>query len=337
MPRHKVVYYRSGRYAGWPANHGAWQDGDKFLVGFLEGPYKKNGGMHNIGKPRSIRFSYSDDGGQSWSLRPLTEQFLSSVKDFKPAPEWIKFNGQNIFRFSGNYDHGGEHVAQGGFYASRDFGETWDGPFRTDGAWITDEYSLPTSRTAYLPNGIVFQTIRMPNIWGSDRTACTRWRNGKFEFLGYVGDDSARCVMPAAVQAGDFMFVALRRRNYTYNWIEIYKSLDGDVWSSVGTVGSSGRANGNPPALLTLDDENILCVWGDRSEAKLMGRVLNTASLEFKAQFVVRETTLRKGRYFDFGYPRLLRRSDNTPICVYYWIDEDRPYQHIAASEITVQ
>lgn len=37
---HGEVYTELDIYAGWPANHGAWQWGNEFLVGFLRGKYR---------------------------------------------------------------------------------------------------------------------------------------------------------------------------------------------------------------------------------------------------------------------------------------------------------
>lgn len=45
---HRTVYAEHGMYAGWPANHGAWQWGDEFLVGFMRGPYKKYQSGHRL-------------------------------------------------------------------------------------------------------------------------------------------------------------------------------------------------------------------------------------------------------------------------------------------------
>ena len=47
--KHIAVYQEDGKFAGWPANNGAWQfEGDDILVGFTRGDYQLNDG-HNIG------------------------------------------------------------------------------------------------------------------------------------------------------------------------------------------------------------------------------------------------------------------------------------------------
>jgi len=38
---HVIVYRETGRYGGWPANHGMWSWGDEILVGFSQTYYKQ--------------------------------------------------------------------------------------------------------------------------------------------------------------------------------------------------------------------------------------------------------------------------------------------------------
>lgn len=51
---HRVVFREEGMFAGWPSNHGAWQWGDEFLVGFMTDAVRK-GGKSDIGYPRLFR------------------------------------------------------------------------------------------------------------------------------------------------------------------------------------------------------------------------------------------------------------------------------------------
>jgi len=65
--KHVVVYQQDGRFAGWPANNGAWKfDDDSMLVGFTEAPYELQDG-HNIGHPQKSWLARSTDGGESWT------------------------------------------------------------------------------------------------------------------------------------------------------------------------------------------------------------------------------------------------------------------------------
>src|SRR6185503_21375647 len=42
-PRHVVVARETGRYGGWPANHGIWSWGNEILVGFSWGHMRAGG------------------------------------------------------------------------------------------------------------------------------------------------------------------------------------------------------------------------------------------------------------------------------------------------------
>ena len=44
--RHVIVYQKSGRFGGWPANHGIWLWGNEILVGFSAGYFKDHGPKH---------------------------------------------------------------------------------------------------------------------------------------------------------------------------------------------------------------------------------------------------------------------------------------------------
>src|SRR6478735_1121360 len=70
-PEHVTVWRESGRYGGWPANHGIWSWGDEILVGFTAGvlktddmtrhPIDRSAGEHHV-------LSRSLDGGRTWRL-----------------------------------------------------------------------------------------------------------------------------------------------------------------------------------------------------------------------------------------------------------------------------
>ena len=334
-----VVYAQEGRYAGWPANHGAWQWGDEFLVGFLEGPYKAHG-IHHIGQPRIKMFARSLDGGHTWKVEDPNQSFMTDDREKLPVPFDILRGKRAIVRFCGDFDHGGEGCSSGGFYASPDGGKGWLGPFTTFCDWLPIEYNVFTSRTAYLPEGLVFLSVRKEDTWGWDRTYCTKWSGDPdkpFSVLGMVGDDGARCVMPAVARSGDRLFCVLRRSVLSSCWNEAYCSDDGGItWRSVGEVADSGANNGNPPAALTLADGRVLVCLGDRTRGCLIGRIVDPERLTMGEIFVVRYGAFQGKHYYDFGYPRLLMRSDGVPVCIHYWASKERPYQHIAASEVRV-
>jgi len=77
---HRTIYAESGRYGGWPANHGAWNWGDEILVGFSAGYVKSQGpDRHAIDyeRPEEYLMARSKDGGRSWAVEnPAAKGFL---------------------------------------------------------------------------------------------------------------------------------------------------------------------------------------------------------------------------------------------------------------------
>jgi hypothetical protein len=68
---HVVVYRETGRYGGWPANHGIWSWGDEILVGFSQTYYKqRTSDNHQVDadKPEEPRLARSLDGGRTWKI-----------------------------------------------------------------------------------------------------------------------------------------------------------------------------------------------------------------------------------------------------------------------------
>jgi hypothetical protein len=84
--KHLVVYGRKDRFAGWPANNGAWSwDGGEFLVGFTTGPYVVRPG-HNIGLPYESHLARSLDGGRpgAWR-RPIPSSGVAANLPSRPT------------------------------------------------------------------------------------------------------------------------------------------------------------------------------------------------------------------------------------------------------------
>ena len=64
---HSIVTALDGRFAGWPANNGAWgfDGGREVLVGFTDGPWVQTEG-HNTQEPYTSHLSRSV-GGSEWA------------------------------------------------------------------------------------------------------------------------------------------------------------------------------------------------------------------------------------------------------------------------------
>ena len=86
--QHVVVAAESGKFLGWPANHGpmhAW--GDELLVAFTAAEYLQKGPLahaYDDRKPQHVWLARSTDGGKTW--RTEKPDALRGHKDIKAAP-----------------------------------------------------------------------------------------------------------------------------------------------------------------------------------------------------------------------------------------------------------
>lgn len=321
-----TIYSEPGIYAGWPANHGAWQWGPEMLVGFLRGPYKRNS-MHNIEEPHELMQARSLDGGETWAVEETG--IPTSYAETKVAPKFRIEDGA-ILRIRGTYDHGGDYIpADGGFWLSTDRGRSWSGgyEFNWETPVLADDEHL-TSRTNSV-GSLFFMSKATRDFWGTDQTFCARCVDGKFSFVGDVCNDRGRAVMPAAAEIGGRLVCTMRRRitNRRGGWIDAYGSKDGGrTWRFLSEVGVTGSLNGNPPALIA-DGDRLVCCYGNRDDRAIIARESFDGGRSWSLPTVLRD----KGAS-DIGYPQLLRRPDGKLLCIYYWAEKTIPQQHIAGT-----
>lgn len=330
---HLIVYAESGIYAGWPANHGAWQWGDEFLVGFLRGRFKRKS-MHNIAEPFEKMLARSLDGGRTWSIEKPNVDFECIAPTSPPNFDL----SESIIRVCGVYDHGGDVCHEGGgFYLSHDKGKTWSGPFVFRGLEVLMEGDMICTARTRVHGGMIFLTAGQRDIWGTDYTFCASVLSTSigavFEFKSVVLEDKARAVMPAVARSGERLVAVMRRRKSGVRggWIEAAASDDGGMsWHQLAWVGDTGSRNGNPPALVALDDGRLVCAFGNRDHGSMVCAVSSDRGESWKTS-VIRDGS---EAFLDIGYPQLLKRADGVPVCVYYWADAERPQQHIAATSL---
>jgi hypothetical protein len=328
--RHGIVYAEQGVYAGWPANHGAWQWGDEFLVGFLTGKYGRKS-MHNCLEPFTKLQARSVDGGETWTVEKPNVDFEAHWTVDPP-----EFNlRDSIIRVCGCYDHGGDEcVDEGGFYLSEDKGKTWHGAYAFRG--IEKLFAEPygnTSRTAVLGD-LIFLSRNERGRFATDSTFVAKQHGDGFLFLSWVCDEEARAVMPAVAVSGNGIVATLRRRHYHRRdcWIDAYGSDDGgQSWRFLSQVDSTGGHNGNPPALIALPDGRLVCTYADRTEREMRARVSEDGGKSWSVPHI----TLRKGDS-DIGYPRLFLRNDGVVVCVYYFVDAASKHNHISSTTFKV-
>ncbi len=339
---HSTVFAQDDIYAGWPANHGAWQWGDEFLVGFMQGPWCATG-MHNICEPMVKKQARSLDGGKTWVVEDPGVDF--EARTIAPAPPFSLKD--SIIRVCGVYDHGGEACdTRGGFYLSKDRGHTWEGAY-SFGSSLFDPPCQNTSRTAVLGD-LVFVSAAIIRQWGSDYTFCMRHTGSEFLASGVVCkewfNDNAdpvrqydpstvigysRCVMPAVAQVDGRIVACCRRRDGRRTFIDSFGSdNDGRTWKHLSLVSNVPTNNGNPPALLAIGNR-LVCAYGHRSTKTIRMKISADRGETWGDHLVI-----RKGQDVDIGYPRLFARPDSTVVCVYYWSDAGEP-QRIEATAIT--
>lgn len=333
-----IVYAEPGMYAGWPANHGAWQWGEEWLVGFLRGEYAQQS-MHNIREPFDYCFARSLDDGATWTVEAHQREFEAGIVMHSP-PEFSM--SDTIRRVCGVYDHGGDETdPYGGFFLSHDRGRVWAGPFLFDG--LREQFDGKrmhcTSRQCELPDdNLIFLSNAARYQWGTDRTFVARHDGRHFHFITYLDDGLARCVMPAVAKLPSGRIVVVcRRRKKSSCWIDAFRSDDqGKTWSEASFVEDTGSSNGNPPALI--ESRGLLyCAFGNRTDGTI--RVLVSSNGLTWVGTPSTGTRIAQGiksvsGYYDLGYPRLLKRADGVIACVYYIATEERPQQHIAMSLI---
>ena len=331
--QHQIVFYQAGQFAGWPANNGLWRwnKGGEALVSFVTGQYKELPG-HNILPPYAHRFARTRDGGATWRVETPTFPVENAPARELPAP--LDFRDENlILRLIGT-GYEGSNDGRGAFAVSRDRGRTWEGPFRLGD--LADKAPLIgwelTTRTDYIAlsrDQCCLMLSARPKIAGTmDRTFWAMMDDGgrKIRFGGWIvpPKDPHRAVMPSSLTLTSTEWMtAIRRRktNAEVCWVDCYFSADkGQNWELRSKIADTGIANGNPPALILLQDKRLLCAYGDRKERKMFARVSADSGKTWQEPLVLRDDYQADSfGDSDFGYPRAFQRPDGKIVVLYYW------------------
>lgn len=315
---HGVVVRERGTYFGWPANHGGWQRGEEIVVGYLYGKYGHTGNFgHNIREPFHYGLARSLDNGSTWTRENCPDFSEIGVL---PMPE---YNPDHIYRFGGDFDHGGIEQLDGNVFSSPDFGRTWQGPYSLTG--LDDLRGWCTTRTCMVGDLAFMSHGR--DSWGKDATYVARYVGDHLEFVSYVCADEFRGVMPSVALIGGEMFCALRRRAGRSNWLGLYASKDGgNSWCYRSAIAEPKGHNGNPPALVALAGR-LYCFYASREDEAMMMAV--SSDSETWERFVIRTTTVK-----DIGYPKAFVIGADSILVTYYWKDDPSEHQYIASTTI---
>ena len=234
---------------------------------------------------------------------------------------------------------------RGAFYASIDRGHTWAGPYALTGLPNNPELEGEafSPRTDYILLGkhaaLVFLSVRGGKRWQTDRAFCALTIDGgmSFSFLSWMvpNADLYRSVMPSTVRLPGGTLVSTLRRRRTDGevcWIDAFGSRDEGInWQFLGMVGDTGAWNGNPPALVCLQDGRLCCAYGDRQRRKMVARTSRDGGQNWQNETVLREDFAGDDEP-DFGYPRIAQLPSGEMLAVYYWATDSYPQQHIAAT-----
>jgi hypothetical protein len=337
---HIVTVSKSyGTYAGWPANHGAWQWGNELLVGFMIGAFDYEGvgnGLHAIKRPYHKFLARSLDGGENWDIEMPNVDF-NGKNPSTIVPTFDLNDPDTIIRVCGNYDTGGEDCPAGGaFYLSTNRGSSWIGPYVFPDLEMvfTNSSRWNTSRTRVVGNE-VYLSAAWRDAWGSDWTFVARHNGAIFEFdanKDVILIDRYRAVMPAVAKINETTVVALRRKGMGKNWIDIATQEDpGAPWRLIARpdelagIANTGGFNGNPPAVAAFGDR-LVCAYANRSVKSMQFVWSDDKGLTWSDPM-----EFDKGLNPDIGYPQLFVRPDGRGVCVYYFSMADGHPQHIRA------
>jgi len=122
--RNVVVYKESGRFGGWPANHGVWSWGSEIVVGFEIGHFKQAEQTHAIdySRPAEHVLARSLDAGETWTV-------VRGLLDHPHRSRWTPGGGglclHTIVLDPARADRMWVGISTGGVYRTDDGGRTW--------------------------------------------------------------------------------------------------------------------------------------------------------------------------------------------------------------------
>jgi len=346
-----VVYSKSGKFCGWPANNGIWIWGNEILVGFYEGDYVFKDCSHSVGGNGRRLLARSLDGGQTWTVED-PDNFVGDGGIAVPCPGNINFAHPDFAM----------RCVWSVFFISYDRGRTWEGPYKFSGLGLnrkSKKLGDLTSRTDYLVNGkhdcLVFLSAKEPRVEAvlQDRAFCARTTDGgkTFKFVSWMTGEpiKIRSVMPSTVRCSKKHLVSAMRRRVDVEisgghkirecWIDVYQSMDnGRTWEFLSRVADTGKGNGNPPSLVRLRDGRLCVTYGYRGvcsayryrwEAQgIRARISRDNGKSWGQELVLRNDAMT----WDMGYTRSVQRPDGKIVTIYYFNTKEIPEQHIAAT-----
>ena len=354
--KHFVVAHDKNEWCAVPANNGAcspyWQWGNEILVGYTKGKadFSTTGHQVSVSDPYNSYLALSKDGGETWiNWKPDNYAGCQNmvVEKAMPLQTAINFNHPNlVMRIEGNGYHGNSGCQ---WYYSIDKGKTWKGAYSFGNLFDHDALKDKqfTGRTAYIVNSsdscYFFLSVRESNagngeISQAEKVFLAQSNDGglSFDFISWVvpETDPYRAVMPSPVRLSEkTIVIAIRRKGGNAYWIDAYITNDnGENWDFLSKIGDTGDHNGNPPAMIALDDGRLCCVYGNRKHNTIIAKYSADNAKTWHQAQIIREDMHSINGYPDIGYPRIFQRPDQKITAVYFWCSPDKPETHIAAT-----
>ena len=337
-----VVYKQTGRFAGWPANHGIWSWGNQILVGFEAGYFHvRQPGEHehsiDYTRPAEHLLARSSDGGESWTIEK--PKGLLAPPGMKMAGVPTEPGGMPVTECPGGFDFTNPNFAitfrmadidigPSRFYTSLDRGKSWNGPYRVP------EFGQRgiAARTDYLIDGkhdmTVFLTAAKSN-GHEGRVICVRtgdgaktWRLVSFVTPEPQGQDHA--IMPSSLRLSPRTIVTAVRYRH---WIDLYRSDDdAGTWRYVSRPALD---TDNPPSLIHLADGRLALTYGRRTAPfGIRARLSSDEGKTWGDEIILRND----GGCWDLGYTRSVQRPDGKVVTVYYFNDAPEHERQINAT-----
>ncbi|HYM13115.1 MAG TPA: sialidase family protein [Bryobacterales bacterium] len=344
--RHVTVYQKTGRYGGWPANHGIWSWNNEILAGFSAAYFQWLGpDRHPYDRTRGEEpyLARSLDGGETWSIEPAPE--LTPPAGMYTGPgrggqaaglaEPIDFTRPG-FCMTLRMTEGQQ--GRSWFFYSYDRGKSWKGPFHFP---MLGQTAI-MARTDYIVNGqrdaMVFLTAaKAAGREGRPLVARTRDGGLSWEFVSWIAPDPGEgfSIMPSSVRLSKTEIVTAVRHEDSLrhgpNWIDAYVSSDdAKSWRFLSRPApDTGGKSGNPPSLIRLRDGRLAITYGHRSPPfEIRARLSADDGKTWGNEIVLRSG----GGAWDIGYTRTAQRADGKIVTAYYWATDPKKERTIEAT-----
>lgn len=324
-PIHIDAYWETGKFAGWPANHGMWAFGDEIVVGYTLGTLEtRDIPGHKISKdePSYTRQSRSTNGGLTWSFEApdeIADPFSMEAEIFEGGLDFT--DPELALRFVPNGVHAGDYSV---FYYSIDRCRSWIGPYKVTHMGLSGIASRTELLALNSEEAILF--FAAPKSDGYEgRACCAMIRGGgaSFEFLSYIGDEPPGfTIMPASYMRKDGSIIAILREQDRFDNPNKAARLSQFISKDLGKTWTFDQyvvqlKHSTPPALKPAKDGRLCCVYGYRDEPNFGVRYKMSAD---EGRTWSDERILRSdGNSTDLGYTRLVALPDGSMLTAYYY------------------